>query len=51
MRDAALGGLTQATSEQGKRILDQMNNESQIEVQKETELVIIFESKEDKNVQ
>ncbi len=49
LRDAALGGVAQASSEHGKRMLDEMNNDSQIEVQKETELVVIFDSKEDKN--
>ena len=47
LRDAALGGVAQASSEHGRRLLDDMNNDSQIEVQKETELVVIFDSKED----
>lgn len=49
LRDAALGGVAQASSEHGKRMLDELNNDSQIEVQKETELVVIFDSKEDRN--
>lgn len=49
LRDAALGGVAQASSEHGKRILDDMNNDTQIEVPKETELVVIFDSKEDAN--
>lgn len=49
MRDAALGGVAQASSEHGRRMLDEMNNDTQIEVQKETELIVIFESIEEKN--
>ena len=49
MRDAALGGVAQASSEHGKRMLDDLNNDNQIEVQKETELVVIFDTKEDMN--
>lgn len=49
LRDAALGGVAQASSEHGRKMLDDMNSENQIEVQTETELVVIFDSKEDVN--
>ncbi len=44
MRDAALNGVTTATAEQGKAMLDKMNNEqARVEVKSETPIVIIFD--------
>ena len=46
LRDSALSGVAQASSEHGKKMFDELNNDNQIEVQKETELVVIFDTKE-----
>ena len=49
LRDAALGGVAQATTEHGKRYLDELDKDNQIEVKRETQFVVIFEDGEDKN--
>lgn len=49
MRDAALGGVAQATTEHGRRYLEEINQENRIEVKSETQFVVIFEDEEDKN--
>jgi hypothetical protein len=48
MRDAALSGVAQATTEHGRRYLDSLDQDNRIEVQKETELVVIFGNGDDK---
>ncbi len=49
MRDAALGGVAQATTEHGRRYLEEINQDNRIEVKSETQFVVIFEDEEDKN--
>jgi len=49
LRDAALGGVAQSTTEHGKRYLDSLDRDSRVEVKKETNLIVIFESGDDKN--
>jgi len=49
MRDAALSGVAQATTEHGRRYLDSLDHDNRIEVQKETELIVIFGNGDDKN--
>ncbi len=41
-RDAALNGVATASLEQGKRIMDSMDNQSRIEVQATSPIVVIF---------
>lgn len=44
LRDSALGGVTTATAEQGKAMLEKMNSEqARVEVKSETPIVIIFD--------
>lgn len=49
MRDAALGGVAQATTEHGRRYLEEIDQDNRIEVKSETQFVVIFEDEEDKN--
>lgn len=49
MRDAALGGVAQATTEHGRRFLEEIDQDNRIEVKSETQFVVIFEDEEDKN--
>ncbi len=49
MRDAALGGVAQATTEHGRRYLEELDRDNRIEVKSETQFVVIFEDEEDKN--
>lgn len=46
MRDAALNGVATATAEQGRELLNKLNNQSQIEVKHSTPLLVIFEEGE-----
>jgi len=49
LRDAALSGIAQATTEHGRRYLDSLDRDNRIEVQQKSELLVIFESGDDKN--
>lgn len=49
IRDAALGGVAQATTEHGKKYLQEIDQDNRIEVKSETQFVVIFEDNEDKN--
>jgi hypothetical protein len=42
MHDAALQGVATSTAEQGRRLIDSMDNQTKIEVRSDTSIIIIF---------